>query len=108
MALVSIVTFVSAWSWLNRPFVGFLVYYPPYVGSLGLKEWSGTEAGLKYLDRIVFCGWTHCPNGSRCRRCRKQKKARYTRSLYCGIGGEIRGIVVPVVLFGLWDFVQIS
>ena len=107
MALVSIVTFVSAWSWLNRPFVGFLVYYPPYVGSLGLKEWSGTEAGLKYLDRIVSVDGRPVQTGQDVVDAVSEKKpgtpVRYTVES----GGKIREIVVPVVLFGLWDFVQI-
>src|SRR3989304_4460242 len=53
MAFFLVVSLMNALSWINKPFAGFLTYHPPYVGSLGLKEWPGTRGGLKYLDRIV-------------------------------------------------------
>jgi serine phosphatase RsbU (regulator of sigma subunit) len=51
--VVSLVSFLSATSWIKKPFAGFLVYECPYVGSMSLAEWPGRQAGLKFLDRIV-------------------------------------------------------
>lgn len=107
MALVSIVSFVSAWSRLNRPFAGFLVYYPPYVGSLGVKEWPGTEAGLKYLDRIVSVDGRPAQTGKDIADAVRQKKPGTLVPYTVESGGKIREIVVPVVLFSLWDLVQV-
>ncbi len=39
--------------WLDRPFPGFLVNPRMVVGNLGLPDWTGTQAGLASLDKIV-------------------------------------------------------
>jgi hypothetical protein len=107
MASVTIVAFVSAWSRLNRPFAGFLVYYPPYVGSLGVKEWSGTEAGLKYLDRIVSVDGRPVQTGQDVADAVSGKKPGTPIRYAVESGGKTHEVVVPVILFGLWDFVQV-
>ena len=53
MGMISIFSLVKAVSWINKPFAGFLVYEPPYVGSISLREWPGRQAGLQYLERVV-------------------------------------------------------
>ena len=45
--VVCIVSFATPLSWLNKPFAGFLVYDPPYVGSYSTEDWPGRQAGLK-------------------------------------------------------------
>jgi len=49
---VSIYCAIKAVQWVNRPFAGFMVYHPAYVGSYSYRDWPGKEAGLKYLERI--------------------------------------------------------
>ena len=106
MALILVVSFINALSLLNKPFAGFVVYYSPYVGSLGLKEWPGTRAGLKYLDRIVSADGRPVQTGQDVVGAASEKKpgtiVRYTVES----GGKVHEIAVPVVLFGIWDFVQ--
>lgn len=53
MAGISIISFVSAWSWFNRPFAGFLTYQDAFVSVSGTREWPGPKAGVKFRDRIV-------------------------------------------------------
>jgi sigma-B regulation protein RsbU (phosphoserine phosphatase) len=43
---------VKAVQWINKPFPGFMVYHPAYVGSYSYRDWPGKLAGLKYLERI--------------------------------------------------------
>ena len=53
MVVISVISFVSAVSWINRPFPGFLIYPFPYVGSFGSRDWPGYGAGVRYMDRIA-------------------------------------------------------
>jgi sigma-B regulation protein RsbU (phosphoserine phosphatase) len=51
--VISLISFLSALSWIKKPFAGFLIYDCPYVGSMSLAEWPGRQAGLKFLDRVL-------------------------------------------------------
>ena len=53
MAVVCIVCIVSAASWFNRSFAGFLVYEDASVSVSGSRNWPGPKAGLKFRERIV-------------------------------------------------------
>ncbi len=46
-------TFVSASRWLSEPFPGFFVYENLTVGPYYAPRWTGANAGLRALDRIV-------------------------------------------------------
>ena len=51
--LIAFFCFLSALSWIGKPFPGFLMYKFPYVGSMGSTDWSGIKGGLKVMDRII-------------------------------------------------------
>ena len=53
VVIVSFFCFLSALSWIGKPFPGFLMYKFPYVGSMGSTDWSGIKSGLKVMDRII-------------------------------------------------------
>ncbi len=53
MVAVSVISFVNALSWVNKPFGGFLIYHPPYVGSMSIGDWPGRQAGLKFHEQVV-------------------------------------------------------
>jgi adenylate cyclase len=53
MAFVTVFSFLQAYSWVNRPFPGFLIYPPPFVGSISVASWPGKEAGLSFMEQIV-------------------------------------------------------
>ena len=53
MLAVCVVSFASAVWMLNQPFPGFLIYDFPYKGSMGNVDWTGAQADLKLMDRIV-------------------------------------------------------
>ncbi len=43
----------NAVQWLDKPFPGFLVNQRMVVGYIGQYHWTGTQAGLKYPDKIL-------------------------------------------------------
>ena len=51
--LVAAITIVNASRWINKPFAGFLVNERMYLGNVGQYHWPGTQAGLKYPDKIL-------------------------------------------------------
>ncbi len=107
MGVVSVICFISALSWLNKPFAGFLMYDPPYVDSLGIRDWPGKMAGLKYLDCILSIDGQDVLQG--------QDLVRTVREMVPGTPvryrveskKEIREVTVPVTIFGLWDFLLV-
>ena len=53
VVIIAFLCFLSALSWIGKPFPGFLMYKFPYVGSMGSTDWSGIKDGLKVMDRII-------------------------------------------------------
>ena len=106
MGAIYVVSLISSFSWINKPFTGFVVYYPPHVGSLALKEWPGTQAGLKYLDRIVAVDGRPVQTGQDIVDAARSRTPGTRISYVVESGNELREIGLPVVLFGVWDFVQ--
>jgi class 3 adenylate cyclase len=52
-ALVSATCLVMASRWVGRPFAGFLLNERMVPGNVGRYDWTGTQLGLKYPDKIV-------------------------------------------------------
>lgn len=46
-------SFLSSGRWINQPFPGFFVHENLTVGAYFVPGWTGTEAGLQSLDRVV-------------------------------------------------------
>src|SRR5207249_1900724 len=51
--VVAAISLVNALRWVNRPFAGFLVNERMVPGNVGQYHWTGTAAGLKYLDKVL-------------------------------------------------------
>ena len=102
--VICIISFASALSWLNKPFAGFLTYKDGFVSVSGSRDWPGTRAGLKFLDRIVAVDGEPVQNGpeivSKVREKKPGTPVRYTVES----DGEKREVVVPVTRFGIRDF----
>jgi len=106
MGAVYLISLFSSLSWINKPFAGFVVYYSPHIGSLSLKEWPGAQAGLKYLDRIVAVDGHPVRTGQDIVDTARSKIPGTRVRYVVESGTELREIGLPVVLFGVWDFVQ--
>src|SRR5947209_5527162 len=47
------ICFVNALRWINQPFPGFLVAPRMVVNGVGQYHWTGTQAGLKFPDKLL-------------------------------------------------------
>jgi serine phosphatase RsbU (regulator of sigma subunit) len=107
VVLVAIISFINALSWLNKPFPGFLVYKDPLVGSFRSQEWPGSEAGLKFLSRIVTVDGQPVRDGDEIVQSARMKKVGAPVKYLVGTRGERHEVTVPVTIFTLKDFLLI-
>jgi len=107
MAIISILSFIAALSWLNKPFAGFLVYHPPFVDSLGIRDWPGKKAGLKYLDRIISIDDRPVTDGADVVKAVRAKQPNTSIRYLVDKNNEIHKFIVPVSIFGIRDFVLV-
>jgi len=52
-AVVSATCLLIASRWIDRPFAGFLMNERMVPGNVGRYNWTGTQAGLRYPDKIL-------------------------------------------------------
>jgi class 3 adenylate cyclase len=105
MALVFVISFVNALSWMNEPFAGFLIYQPPCVGSISLSDWPGKQAGFSFLERVVTAEGKPVIDGRNVVSLARNK-APGTRIHYqIESKGQIREVSLPVVTFTVRDFI---
>jgi class 3 adenylate cyclase len=48
----SVICTVAAFTWIDKPFAGFLVNQRMVLGNYGGYGWTGTQAGIRYPDKI--------------------------------------------------------
>ena len=101
---VCIVSFATPLSWLNKPFAGFLVYDPPYVGSYSTEDWPGRQAGLKFLDRILSIDGQPVTKGQDIVDAVRQKKPGTWVEYVVESKGATRKVILPVTIYGIKDF----
>jgi len=58
IVLLGSLAFVHALEWVGKPFPGFLLNQRMVVPGVGQYHWSGTQAGLNNLDRVVSVNGT--------------------------------------------------
>jgi serine phosphatase RsbU (regulator of sigma subunit) len=104
MAVISIISFVGALSWLNKPFPGFVVYEPPLVGSMSVRDWPGKSAGLKMMDRIVSVDGRAVQRGRDVINAVHDKQPGTLVHYVFKTSFGTREISLPVIRFGLRDF----
>jgi sigma-B regulation protein RsbU (phosphoserine phosphatase) len=107
MLVVSTFSFLKALEWVNRPFPGFLVFEPPYVGSYSSREWPGKQAGLSYLDRILSMDGQSIERGQDVLDAIQGKPPGTPIKYQVQSAGEIREVTVPVAVFDLKDFFMV-
>jgi signal transduction histidine kinase len=104
MALILIISFASALSWINKPFPGFLIYEFPCVGSLSHPDWPGNKTGLRYFDRIAQVEDQRVFNGRQVLARVRQRPPGTPIHYQVESKGKISEVVVPVTVFELKDF----
>ncbi len=51
--VITVICVVNALKWINKPFSGFLLNERMVVAPVGQYQWTGTQAGLRYPDKIL-------------------------------------------------------
>ena len=49
----STISIIGAIKWIKMPFPGFLMHKSMSLASTGQYHWTGTQAGIKYPDKIL-------------------------------------------------------
>jgi sigma-B regulation protein RsbU (phosphoserine phosphatase) len=104
MIAMSVLSFVCALGWINRPFAGFLIYDFPRVGSFGNQDWAGYAAGLKFMDRIISVDGRALEYGRQLVAWIGAKQAGTPVHYLVESRGAIREVVLPVGLFSVTDY----
>jgi serine phosphatase RsbU (regulator of sigma subunit) len=102
--LVSLISFIKAMSWIDRPFPGFLTYKFPRVGSMGSTDWPGGKAGLRLMDKIVAVNGGPIYDGQDVVDIAKGKSPGTLVHYTVESGEQMRTISVPITKFSTIDF----
>ncbi len=51
--IIATISVIIAIKWIDKPFAGFLVNERMVLGNVGQYHWTGTQAGLKFPDKIL-------------------------------------------------------
>jgi adenylate cyclase len=102
--VISVISFIQAYSWINKPFPGFLTYKPPFAGSISLGGWPGREAGLSFLERIVSADGTPINQGQDVVSLSRSKPIGTPIRYQIEIKGGQREVIIPTAVFTGSDF----
>jgi len=105
--MISIISFLNAVSWVDKPFPGLLIYKFPRVGSMGSTDWPGVKAGLKLMDKILAVNEKPVREG--------QDVVAMAREVPIGTPvlysietkGQIRKVTFPTATFSMVDFLVV-
>lgn len=102
--IIFIISFISALSWIDKPFPGILVYKFPRVGSMGNTDWPGVKAGLKLMDKIIAVNEKSVRAGQEVVAMAREVPSG-TQVLYTiETKGQIRKVTFPTATFSMMDF----
>jgi adenylate cyclase len=104
ITVVSVTSFILAFSWVNKPFPGFLIYKPPFVGSINLSDWPGKEAGLSFLERIVSADGKPVTQGQDVVSLARSRPVRTPVRYQVESKEGQREVIVPTSAFTFGDF----
>jgi len=105
--VISVVSFGGALSWLDKSFPGFVVYEPPLVGSMSVRDWPGKLADLKMMDRIVTVDGRPVRKGRDVLDAVNDKAPGTPVHYVVQAKGQTREVTLPVTRFGLRDFLLV-
>ena len=102
--LISIICFVNAIFWIDKPFSGFLMYKFPRVGSMGSTEWPGFKAGLRYMVKIITADGHPVHSGEEVLAIAGRRPLGTNINYRIESEGQIREVSVPTTRFTTMDF----
>ena len=107
VSITAFICFRNAVRWIDKPFAGFLVNERMVLGNIGEYYWTGTQAGLKYPDKIIAA------NGKAVHSMRDLDAVIHDVGIgepivySIGRGKNVIEVTVPTMLFSMVDFVVI-
>jgi len=104
MLVICVISFVSAFSWINKTFSGFYIYNYGRVGSMGSTDWPGAEAGLKFMERVTAVDGQPVSGGREIVAYAGEKANGTPIEYTIESAGQVRSVVVPTAKFRLRDF----
>jgi len=107
MGVITLYCLIGGITWINKPFAGILLYDFPHVSSLGDTQWSGYQAGLKFLDRIESVGGRAISRGEQFVEIIKDQKEGAVIDYAVDRKGEELRLSIEVIKFGLKDFILV-
>ena len=105
--VISIISFINALSWVDKPFPGFLIYKFPRVGSMGSTDWPGGKAGLRLMDKIVAVNERPIREGQDVVDIAREKSPGTLVHYTVESGEQIRKVSVPITKFSTIDFLTV-
>lgn len=107
MITLAVICLKDAIGWIGKPFPGFLYYEFPVVGSYGHYEWPGTRAGIRYRDVVISVNDRKVSSGRDIEKIISRIPVGETVRYLLDRRGEKLTLEIPVVRFGLQDFLQV-
>jgi sigma-B regulation protein RsbU (phosphoserine phosphatase) len=104
MLVICVISFVSAFSWINKTFSGFYIYNYGRVGSMGSTDWTGAEAGLKFMERITAVDGQPVSGGREIVAYAGEKANGTPIEYTIESAAGVRTVAVPTAKFRLRDF----
>jgi class 3 adenylate cyclase len=104
---IAVVCFINASRWINKPFAGFLVNKRMVLGDVGQYNWTGTQAGLKYPDKILKADGRDIRTIKDLESVVREKKVGDSVVYAVGRDGKILEISIPTMVFSIRDFLLI-
>ena len=107
MIVIGIICFAKALYWVNKPFPGFLLYKEAFVGSFKSRDWPGTRAGLKFVERITAVDGQPVIEGRDVLDAVKDKAPGTAVKYLVQSKDQTREVAVPVDVFTVKDFLMV-
>jgi phosphoserine phosphatase RsbU/P len=107
MMVACVISFYRAVVMINKPFPGFLVYKPPYVGSFSSRDWSGKLSGLRYPDLILTADGQSIQYGHQVMELASQKSHGEIILYKIQSKNQIIELNIPIDTFEIKDFALI-
>jgi sigma-B regulation protein RsbU (phosphoserine phosphatase) len=104
---ISIVSFIRALPWIDKPFPGFMTFKFPYVGSFTQQDWPGIKAGLKFMEQIISANGRYIRQGQDLVDLAGEKPPGTLIHYTVESKGEVREIAVPTTKFTTYDFIMV-
>jgi serine phosphatase RsbU (regulator of sigma subunit) len=104
LILIGAICLLNAFSWVGKPFQGFLIYKLPYAASLGNRNWTGPQAGIKLMDRILSLNDKPVHEGKEVVDLARKMPPGTPVHYSVESKGQVRQVTVPIELFTFMDF----